>query len=145
MSERNGPTDGPWEIDAYGDVTANGEDIARISSEESHAQADAALIAEAGNVYHETGLTPRQLASELNAHKAARIAYANEFPLNADDEPDVGSIHENIRKLAEQRDELLKACKLFLSAMRTTGMSNGAIRAAEDSARAIIAKVEAKP
>lgn len=47
-----------------------------------------------------------------DAHKkvqeleAARFAYASEFPPNADGEPDVGSIHANIRKLkAERRDE----------------------------------------
>lgn len=36
---------------------------------------------------------------ERDGLRAARIAYANEFPLNADGEPDVGSIHANIRAL----------------------------------------------
>ena len=31
--------------------------------------------------------------------EAARIAYAREFPVNADGDPDVGSIHANIRAL----------------------------------------------
>lgn len=31
--------------------------------------------------------------------EAARIAYASEFPLNEDGEPDTGNIHANIRKL----------------------------------------------
>lgn len=37
--------------------------------------------------------------AERDALKAARIAYASEFPLNSDGEPDVGSIHQNIRAL----------------------------------------------
>lgn len=41
-----------------------------------------------------------ELASqERDELRAARIAYASEFPLNADGEPDVGNIHANIRKL----------------------------------------------
>jgi len=34
-------------MDAYGDVQANGEDVARIASDYEHAPADAALIAAA--------------------------------------------------------------------------------------------------
>jgi hypothetical protein len=41
----------------------------------------------------------RQLERELAEHKAARIAYANEFPPDAEGDPDVGSIHANIRSL----------------------------------------------
>jgi hypothetical protein len=44
----------------------------------------------------------RHLERELSEHKAARIAYANEFSLNADGEPDVGSIHANIRTLKRE-------------------------------------------
>lgn len=43
-----------------------------------------------------------KLRSELDAHKAARIAYASEFPPDDDGQPDVGSIHQNIRKLKEE-------------------------------------------
>lgn len=45
-----------------------------------------------------------KLRSELDAHKAARIAYASEFPLGADGTPDVGSIHENIRLLKKDAE-----------------------------------------
>ena len=38
--------------------------------------------------------------------------------------------------------DLLEACHKFLYAMKTSGMSNGAIRAAEDACRAAIAKAE---
>ena len=57
--------------------------------------------------------TERELiatASERDGLRASRIAYANEFPLNADGEPDVGNIHANIRsmkaQLAEAQHEL---------------------------------------
>lgn len=40
-------TPGPWMVDAYFDVQANGEDVARIASNYDHAAADAALIAAA--------------------------------------------------------------------------------------------------
>lgn len=40
-----------------------------------------------------------RLRREVNALNAARFAYASEFPLNADGEPDVGSIHQNIRAM----------------------------------------------
>lgn len=51
------------------------------------------------------------LWAERGALKAARIAYASEFPPNADGEPDVGNIHANIRLLKKQcaeRDGLLR-------------------------------------
>lgn len=37
--------------------------------------------------------------ASLAEHKAARIAYASEFPLNEEGDPDVGNIHANIRAL----------------------------------------------
>lgn len=40
-----------------------------------------------------------RLEAEVSGLRAARIAYASEFPLNADGEPDVGSIHANIRAM----------------------------------------------
>jgi len=43
-----------------------------------------------------------RLRVELGQHKAARVAYASEF------DGDVGSIHENIRKLKKERAEILK-------------------------------------
>lgn len=45
---------------------------------------------------------------------AARIAYASEFPPAADGEPDVGSVHENIRKLKAET----KQQRTLLAAMR---------------------------
>lgn len=45
-----------------------------------------------------------ELRTALDAHKAARIAYASEFPLGADGTPDVGNIHENIRLLKKDAE-----------------------------------------
>jgi hypothetical protein len=45
----------------------------------------------------------RAIENEVSSLHAARIAYASEFPLTADGEPDVGNIHANIRKLKESR------------------------------------------
>lgn len=51
----------------------------------------------------------QELRSRIDGLEAARIAYANEFELNSDGEPDVGSIHQNIRKLkAENKDLVIK-------------------------------------
>jgi hypothetical protein len=41
----------------------------------------------------------KQLRNRVSELEAARIAYASEFPLSADGEPDVGNIHANIRAL----------------------------------------------
>lgn len=46
-----------------------------------------------------------ELRSRINGLEAARIAYASEFELNVEGEPDVGSIHQNIRKLKQNLDE----------------------------------------
>ena len=48
----------------------------------------------------------KNLVAERDALRSARIAYANEFPLNADGEPDVGNIHANIRAMKERIREL---------------------------------------
>lgn len=50
-----------------------------------------------------------RLKSELDSHKAARIAYASEFPLDEDGNPDVGSIHQNIRTLKSECEKLRQA------------------------------------
>lgn len=39
------------------------------------------------------------LLAEVEGHRAARIAYANEFAPDAEGLPDTGNIHANIRKL----------------------------------------------
>ena len=57
------------------------------------------------------------LRDEVSGLRAARIAYAGEFPLNADGDPDVGSIHANIRAM-KQRVKVLepdcRTCKDFV-------------------------------
>lgn len=53
---------------------------------------------------------------------------------------DVERKAEDAARLISAAPDLLGACKTFLQAMSTSGASNGAIRSAEDSARAAIAK-----
>lgn len=48
------------------------------------------------------------LEREVEGLRAARMAYASEFPPNGDGEPDVGSIHQNIRALKVQVEGLRK-------------------------------------
>lgn len=43
-----------------------------------------------------------ELRRRIDSLNAARIAYASEFPLSEDGEPDVGNIHANIRRLKSQ-------------------------------------------
>lgn len=43
-----------------------------------------------------------ELRSRISGLEAARIAYANEFELNEEGQPDVGSIHQNIRNLKRE-------------------------------------------
>ena len=40
--------------------------------------------------------------ARIDALEAARFAYASEFPSNEDGDPDVGSIHQNIRALKDR-------------------------------------------
>lgn len=47
-----------------------------------------------------------QLEAELDGLNAARFAYASEFGLDDEGQPDVGSIHQNIRELKAERDQL---------------------------------------
>lgn len=79
MSEASKPTPGVWaytgqHYDDYGcvylEITAtNGKDVEVVVGEHGgpYSESDAVLIAEAGTVHHETGLTPRQLAEQRDA------------------------------------------------------------------------------
>ena len=67
---------------------------------------------------HEAGLSGRMdairaLIAERNEWQASRIAYANEFPLNADGEPDVVNVHANIRSLKAQLAEAQKDAERY--------------------------------
>ena len=85
---------------------ANGDDI--LSMQCGNTAPIALSAVQSG--WHKTPMfthPPAQPDTEaLNARitelEAARIAYASEFQLNADGEPDVGSIHQNIRSLKAQ-------------------------------------------
>ncbi|WP_394060597.1 hypothetical protein [Alcaligenes sp. WGS1538] len=64
-------------------------------------------------VFHDTAPVAAQaqqkkikaLESEVSGLRAARIAYASEFPPDAEGDPDVGNIHANIRKLKAQAQQ----------------------------------------
>lgn len=45
-------------------------------------------------------------AREIEGLRAARMAYAREFPFDAEGEPDVGSIHQNIRAMKAEAERL---------------------------------------
>lgn len=49
--------------------------------------------------------------AEVSGLRAARMAYASEFPLNADGEPDVGNVHANIRALKARAERLAEALR----------------------------------
>lgn len=84
MSEASKPTPGPWihgnwlkavegGIDEAGwcevwMIKADGvKSLPFVACKHQDMQANAALIAEAGTVHHETGLTPRQLVEQRDA------------------------------------------------------------------------------
>ena len=81
MSDK--PTVGPWavEADASGPKIrgADGVFVTRIAWMPGQEQANAHLIAEAGTVHHETGLTPRQLVEQRDALAAAVEAMHKAF------------------------------------------------------------------
>jgi hypothetical protein len=55
------------------------------------------------------GVAPEKwiaLTAERDALKAARIAYASEFPADENGDPDVGNIHANIRAMKARVEEL---------------------------------------
>ncbi|MGQ7904990.1 hypothetical protein [Burkholderia sp. BC1] len=65
---------------------------------------------------HEAADAIDALLNRVSQLEAARIGYANEFPMDAEGLPNVGSIHENIRKLkaeleaaaADKRDQFAR-------------------------------------
>lgn len=54
-----------------------------------------------------------ELEAEVAALKAARIAYASDFPLNEDGEPDIGNIHANIRALKKANEQDAKDAQRY--------------------------------
>src|SRR5690606_29180302 len=74
-----------------------------------------------GDAYKALQAECEKLKSELDSHKAARLAYASEFPLDGDGNPDVGSIHQNIRTLKAECDALRAKTSLSLGVGDGTG------------------------
>ena len=77
---------------------------------------------------------------ERDALKVARIAYASEFGFDEEGQPDVGSIHQNIRKLKAASVLALETLETNLEVMKRDwdridgewGPSTGGIEAAID-------------
>src|SRR5690606_17895298 len=51
------------------------------------------------------------LRAEVSELRAARIAYASEFPATKDGGPDTGNIHTNIRSLKARAERLAEALR----------------------------------
>lgn len=76
----------------------------------------------------EDGLTPDDAyaaaealeaqAREIAGLQAARMAYAREFPFDAEGEPVVGSIHQNIRAMKSEIERLRKDAALVAARER---------------------------
>lgn len=82
MSESSKPTPGPWAVDSaqagdlYRYVYAGNDEtfgyVCRLSlNGNANTEADARLIAEAGTVFHERGLTPRGLVEQIDLLREA--------------------------------------------------------------------------
>lgn len=70
------------------------------------------------NVEHHTAA----LRAEVSGLRAARIAYANEFPATEDGDPDTGNIHANIRALKARADDLAEALRELVDVFSESGM-----------------------
>ena len=86
MSESSKPTRGPWWVDVHKNIMASGGLVAFPGVAAGFdQQANAHLIAVAGTVFHETGLTPRGLVEQIDqlreALKLLDDAYCNVSPV----------------------------------------------------------------
>lgn len=55
----------------------------------------------------------KKLRSEVEGLRAARMAYASEFPPDGEGEPDIGSIHQNIRAMKAEIEGLRKDAERY--------------------------------
>ena len=113
MTTNSKPTPGEWRAECVGSYGRhdNPADLYEITNGHTRIAEyvdarDAPLLAEAGTIYHETGLTPRQLA--------------------------------------EQRAELLAACKALLAASDRTMPRDWHVPLPVSTAKAAIARAEGK-
>src|SRR5690554_4806036 len=94
------------EVCSYGRACRAGN----IMDEADHMQMIASLLRNADEEHKTLLADNERLMSERDGLRAARIAYASEFPpiLDGGDAglPDVGRIHENIRRLKAENAEL---------------------------------------
>ena len=83
-----------------------------LAREISVASADGTLNAPLG---YATAEMLRSQAEVLSGMKAQRFAYASEFTLDEEGQPDVGSIHQNIRGLKAETERLKAQVESALS------------------------------
>lgn len=139
MTDEAKPTPGPWRVSRtnaglfisgaqpgyFCEVYAgNKTSMVHIPEQEANAR----LIAEAGTVYHETGLTPRQLAEQLRAIRdLIPINYLQRHDAPAATGPtasldivsamrDYAEDRWKLYELAKQRSELLEALEAITAA-----------------------------
>lgn len=128
MTEHSKPTPGPVKVfnTPIGvGVSAENSDVAHChafddSRTSAEVKANANLIADAFNVLHETGLTPRELQKQRDELHSHLDGVASEMPVRFMDVPDGGSptLGEQVARMRQalgtaekQRDELLAALK----------------------------------
>lgn len=122
------PTEGPWRdhvmvlsrnnqkglLRQENTIVRRGRDVIAMvfGMTADEEKANAALIAEAGAAYHETGLTPRELADRLKQTEAAHLRTAEALGCDATAfEPSerAKALVAQVAQFAEQRAELLEA------------------------------------
>lgn len=124
-NKTNKPTQGPWIVceEPDGSDTIRHDETGDMVCEFPYGldgvhAADAALIAEAGTSFHETGLTPRQLADRVSVMNEAIAILSRKCAELAQNECDckeyidgVGTkkLRASYSQLAQQRAELLAA------------------------------------
>jgi hypothetical protein len=148
MSEK--PTAGPWKYEARETVpgsphTTSGiiysestkhyvADVFGYGSQTTPYNANGRLIADAGTIYHETGLTPRELLTEKLAETESYREGERRMMADYD-------------ALAKEKDKLLAAVKEYIAARADSrGGASDTIRVmdAKENLLAAIAKVEGK-
>lgn len=142
MTDKTKPTPGPWEVgngvsgtdeatvDAphYQICTLHHHAVGSIKKE---MHANARLIAEAGTVHHETGLTPRELVEKITELKSecftlaadqCHDGYAGEYGDHRCRYQDrIAELVEKCEALSEQRDALLAALEYRNACMAGSG------------------------
>lgn len=85
----------------------------------------------------------KQQAARIAELESARIAYASEFPLNADGEPDVGNVHANIRAMKARVENLAAVLSKANESWRAPDIIREALEATFEQRAGYLTKVSA--